>query len=218
MWWSVGGRGLSCGFRYVVMMESKALYSGLYERRGDQVREVAPLLSVGMAWPSGRAVRVNTHHGSSQAGALVCTQLQSRPCYWNNLCVRLGRESFCLHFRANGFNLFHTKELLRLSYAEGKCFTALGTVLPLAFAWYRHLRAFVWADECALTMMTSRIFWKSFLKPSVELQNRAKFPSRSCREKHRSSSQSHFKNPQHTAEASCAACQVNTGQERKRIK
>lgn len=36
-----------------------------------------------------------------------------------------------------------------------------------------------------LTMMTSRIFWKSFLKPSVALQNRAKFPSRSCRMRQR---------------------------------
>ncbi len=29
---------------------------------------VAPLLSVGMGWHSGRAVRVETHHGNGQPG------------------------------------------------------------------------------------------------------------------------------------------------------
>lgn len=64
----------------------------------------------------------------------------------------------------------------------------------------------------SLTMITSRIFWKSFLKPRVELQKRAKFPSRSCRAKYKSTL-SHVL--EGTSGAKHAACQVSTGREHK---
>lgn len=51
---------------------------------------------------------------------------------------------------------------------------AMGTACPAR--WFENATR-------VLTMMTSRTFWKSFLRPSVALQNRAKFPSRSCRTK-----------------------------------
>lgn len=61
---------------------------------------VAPLLSVGMGWHSGRPVGGDTHHGRSHPGALFSNGVQSGLVIEDNLCVRLGREGLCLHSEA----------------------------------------------------------------------------------------------------------------------
>lgn len=87
---------------------------------------VAPLLSVGMAWHSGRPARVDTHHGNSQPGAWLYSQVQSGLVIEDNSCVRPGREGFCLHPDANGLTFIPHK--CSVLYSEENAAIAMGTV------------------------------------------------------------------------------------------
>lgn len=179
--------------------------TGLYKRDMKAEVTVASLRSVGTGWHSGRAV---THHWNSHAGAFLSDRVQSGFCNWRPFT----REGFCLRADANGSfcstqtgcSGFHLPGVARV-ISMGTVYLA---VCVYVFVTINHLPV---TSVSLLTMMTSRIFWKSFLKPSVALQNRAKFPSRSCRMRERSLSVL----LEHTNTHTCTWGQENSGWEHK---
>lgn len=154
--------------------------TGLYKRDMKAEVTVASLRSVGTGWHSGRVV---THHWNSHAGAFLSDRVQSGFCNWRPFT----REGFCLHADVNGSFCSAQTGCSGFHLPGVAGVISMGTVhlavCVYVFVTINHLP--VTSSVSLLTMMTSRIFWKSFLKPSVALQNRAKFPSRSCRMRQR---------------------------------
>lgn len=127
------------------------------------------------------AFRPSSHTSQKQP----CRSLpfwQSGFCNWRQFT----REGFCLRSDANGSFYSTQTGCSGFHLPGGAGVISMGTVrlavCVYVFVTINHLSV---SSVSLLTMMTSRIFWKSFLKPSVELQNRAKFPSRSCRMRQR---------------------------------
>lgn len=154
--------------------------TGLYKRDMKAEVTVASLRSVGTGWHSGRIV---AHHWNSHAGAVLSDWVQSGFCNWRPFT----REGFCLHADVNGSFCSAQTGCSGFHLPGVAGVISMGTVhlavCVYVFVTINHLP--VASSVSLLTMMTSRIFWKSFLKPSVALQNRAKFPSRSCRMRQR---------------------------------
>lgn len=134
-------------------------------------------------WERGGIQAEQSHHWNSHAGAFLSDRAQSGFCNWRPFT----REGFCLRSDANGSFYSTQTGCSGFHLPGGAGVISMGTVrlavCVYVFVTINHL--LVSSSVSLLTMMASRIFWKSFLKPSVELQNRAKFPSRSCRMRQR---------------------------------
>lgn len=139
---------------------------------------LAPLVSVGMGQHSGR-----THimEMSSQE-TVFSTTAQRRFVILDNLHIALGRTPLSPLRKQMTWRLY-TNGPPQVLDNKGK----VAIAAPLSVSENASVRV------CTLTMITRRMFWKSFLKPSVELQNRAKFPSRSCWTKHRDTANQNLK-------------------------
>lgn len=136
--------------------------------RGRDIKgeaRMAPSLSVGMGW----------HLGSGQSGH---TSWKRAARQWgfvteNNLCVRPRDKVLSLLIpQQMGRPRFQVMRQTQPLLWKQSCYL------------YVSENATCVCVSIVLTMMTRRIFWKLFLKPSVELQKRAKLPSRSCGTKH----------------------------------